>query len=102
MNTFINHDPKNYFWLTHQQQEIDLLREKNTTFDAYEFKCSPTGRIKLPNSFIKEYKAGSFYSPPHQFTTSLVHQFTSSPHFFASRVTRHDCPNQLSHAPNLM
>lgn len=49
-----------YFWRTHQQQEIDMIREKNAAFDAYEFKWSPTGKFKLPTSFNKEYKVDSF------------------------------------------
>lgn len=49
-----------YFWRTHQQQEIDLVREKNAEFKAYEFKWSPSGKIKLPESFNKEYKVNSF------------------------------------------
>jgi predicted AAA+ superfamily ATPase len=49
-----------YFWRTHQQQEIDLVREKNANFEAFEFKWSPSKRIKLPEVFNKEYKPGSF------------------------------------------
>jgi predicted AAA+ superfamily ATPase len=49
-----------YFWRNHQQQEIDLIREKNTIFDAYEFKWGPKEKSKLPASFDKEYKLGSF------------------------------------------
>jgi hypothetical protein len=50
----------NYFWRTHQQQEIDLIREKDAVFDAYEFKWSPSKKVKIPESFSKEYKVGSF------------------------------------------
>jgi len=49
-----------YFWRTHQQQEIDLIREKDAVFDAYEFKWSPSRKVKIPESFSKEYKVGSF------------------------------------------
>jgi predicted AAA+ superfamily ATPase len=49
-----------YFWRTHQQQEIDLIRQKNDLFDAFEFKWSPSKKVKLPDSFSKEYKVGSF------------------------------------------
>ena len=49
-----------YFWRTHQQQEIDLIREGNAAFDAFEFKWSPSKSIKIPAGFMKEYKVTSF------------------------------------------
>lgn len=49
-----------YFWRTHQQQEIDLIREKNSVFDAFEFKWSPSKALKMPERFTAEYKVGSF------------------------------------------
>jgi uncharacterized protein len=49
-----------YFWRTHQQQEIDLIREKNSLFDAFEFKWSPSGKFRLPVRFSSDYKVGSF------------------------------------------
>jgi uncharacterized protein len=49
-----------YFWRTHQQQEIDLIREKNSIFDAFEFKWSPSKKFKIPERFNTEYKVGSF------------------------------------------
>jgi hypothetical protein len=55
-----NNTASYYFWRTHQHQKIDLIREKNAAFDAYEFKWSPTGKSKLPTSFSKDYKVNSF------------------------------------------
>ena len=49
-----------YFWRTHQQQEIDLIREKNGVFDAFELKWSPSKKVKIPENFSKEYKISSF------------------------------------------
>lgn len=50
-----------YFWRTHQQQEIDLIRERQGIFDAFEFKWSPLKRARLPERFQKEYTLGNFY-----------------------------------------
>jgi predicted AAA+ superfamily ATPase len=49
-----------YFWRTHQQQEVDLVREKNAEFEAFEFKWSPSKRIRIPESFSKEYQPFTF------------------------------------------
>ena len=49
-----------YFWRTHQQQEIDLIREHQGVFDAFEFKWSPSKRPKLSERFQKEYPLGVF------------------------------------------
>ncbi len=49
-----------YFWRTHQQQEIDLIREKDAVFDAFEFKWSASKKVNLPESFKRKYKVGSF------------------------------------------
>jgi len=48
-----------YFWRTHQQQEIDLIREKDAEFEAFEFKWNPSKKVKLPAQFQKEYPVGS-------------------------------------------
>jgi predicted AAA+ superfamily ATPase len=44
-----------YFWRTHQKQEIDLIREKDGSFDLYEFKWNPVKSVKFPENFKKEY-----------------------------------------------
>ncbi|NQV01560.1 MAG: ATP-binding protein [Bacteroidia bacterium] len=49
-----------FFWRTHQQQEIDLIREQNAVFEAFEFKWSPSKRTKLPDQFRKQYPVSSF------------------------------------------
>ncbi len=49
-----------YFWRTHQQQEIDLIREKNEIFDAFEFKWNPSKKVRLPSQFREEYPVSSF------------------------------------------
>jgi len=49
-----------YFWRTHQQQEIDLIREENAAIEAFEFKWSPSKALKIPANFMKEYSVSSF------------------------------------------
>jgi predicted AAA+ superfamily ATPase len=49
-----------YFWRTHQQQEIDLIRERAGKFDAFEFKWSPSKRPKAPINFQRDYPVASF------------------------------------------
>ena len=48
-----------YFWRTHQQQEIDLIREANGLLDAFEFKWNPSKKVRFPNQFRKEYPINS-------------------------------------------
>lgn len=49
----------NYFWRTYDQQEIDLIEEREGSFFAYEFKWSGT-KIKPPAAWIKAYSNSSF------------------------------------------
>jgi predicted AAA+ superfamily ATPase len=44
-----------YFWRTVQKQEVDFIEETNGTLEAFEFKWSSKGRIKLPSTFSKRY-----------------------------------------------
>lgn len=44
-----------YFWRTTQQQEIDLIEEKDGSIMAYEFKWSENMKNKFPTSFLKAY-----------------------------------------------
>lgn len=54
-----NHYSKNYanifFWRTKEQQEIDLIEEKNGQIDAYEFKWSERKISKFTKSFTNTY-----------------------------------------------
>ena len=43
-----------YFWRTHQQQEIDLLEDKNGALNAYEIKFNKD-KFKIPAPFTKAY-----------------------------------------------
>ncbi len=57
---FEDNTARYYFWRTHQQQEIDLIREKDARYDAYEFKWSSSKKSRLPENFSKVYKTESF------------------------------------------
>lgn len=46
-----------YFWRTVQQQEIDLIEESGGHVTAYEFKWNPSGRLRIPKSFLTRYGA---------------------------------------------
>jgi len=45
-----------YFWRTHNKQEIDYIEEKEGHIYAYELKWNPRKKIKLPEKFITTYK----------------------------------------------
>ncbi len=46
--------PKQYFWRTHDKQEIDYLEEADGKLHAFEFKWSIKKR-KVPPAFAKAY-----------------------------------------------
>ena len=49
-----------FFWRTQQQQEIDLIEEKDGVLTAYEFKWNEKKNVSLPLSFQKSYPNTSF------------------------------------------
>lgn len=44
-----------YFWRTHEQQEIDYLEDTDGKLFAYEFKWNTKAKNKFPSAFIKTY-----------------------------------------------
>lgn len=46
----------NYFWRTHQQQEIDYVEEREGKLYAWEFKWDTKGKTRIPQSFVNAYK----------------------------------------------
>ncbi len=46
-----------YFWRTKQQQEVDFVEEKDGKIYGFEFKWKAKSKIKLPETFVKTYKA---------------------------------------------
>lgn len=49
-----------YFWRTTRQQEIDYLEEIDGKLYAYEFKWTPSGKIKHATSFLEAYPGSEF------------------------------------------
>lgn len=56
-NTYKNNFAKMYFWRTKQQQEVDLVEEKEGKLTGFEFKWKAKKRLKLPKTFINAYQA---------------------------------------------
>lgn len=51
----------NYFWRTHDMQEIDWVEERNGKLFGYEFKfAEPTRKIKAPKAWSENYPSASF------------------------------------------
>jgi len=48
-----------YFWRTYDQQEIDLVEERDGNLFGYEFKYSPR-KIKVPKAWEKAYPDAKF------------------------------------------
>ncbi|WP_395043259.1 ATP-binding protein [Flavobacterium sp.] len=51
---------KFYFWRTNEQQEIDLIIEKNGQLKTIEIKWNATSKAKLPKSFLNKYPTTDF------------------------------------------
>lgn len=49
-----------YFWRTYSQQEIDLVEERGSHLDGYEFKWSQSKPIKAPKEWTSTYPGASF------------------------------------------
>lgn len=50
-----NRFPKQYFWRTQQQQEIDFIEESEGEICAFEMKWKSTSRVKIPKTFVNSY-----------------------------------------------
>jgi hypothetical protein len=48
-----------FFWRTYDQQEIDLIEEKDGGIAAFEMKWKET-KTKTPTAFAKAYTESSF------------------------------------------
>jgi len=49
-----------YFWRTSQNQEIDLIEEKDGSFTVFEFKTSPKKNPKIPVTFSNAYPVARY------------------------------------------
>jgi len=56
-NLYKNSLAKIYFWRTKQQQEVDLVEEKEGHITGYEFKWKQKKNVRLPRTFVNAYKA---------------------------------------------
>ncbi|MBY0432865.1 MAG: DUF4143 domain-containing protein, partial [Cyclobacteriaceae bacterium] len=60
----LQHDKRmsvsNYFWRTHDRQEIDWIEDRGGKLYAYEFKWSSPGKIKAPKGWREGYPGSSF------------------------------------------
>jgi uncharacterized protein len=59
-NSYSQNYVNSYFWRTFQQQEIDYIEEVNGKLSAYEIKYSEKKKIKIPNTFVKNYDTEVF------------------------------------------
>lgn len=50
----------NYFWRTHQQQEIDWIEDRNGKLVAYEIKWNEKKQIKAPGAWQQAYPDSKF------------------------------------------
>ncbi len=50
-----------YFWRTQQQQEVDLILEKNNTLQAFEIKWSPDRKVTVNKTFQNTYPDATFH-----------------------------------------
>ncbi len=58
-NSYSARNMNSYFWRTYDQQEIDLIEEKNAGIQAFEFKWKEEN-IKVPAAFAKAYPDVAF------------------------------------------
>jgi len=50
----------NYFWRTYDQQEVDLIEERDGTLFAFEFKYNLNKKTKIPKAFAEFYPNAAF------------------------------------------
>ena len=56
---YTNVDVHSYFWRTTQQQEIDLIEEREGGFYVYECKWNEKAKSRFPETFTRNYKVES-------------------------------------------
>lgn len=49
-----------YFWRTHDQQEVDLVEEREGKLYGYEFKWNEKKKVKSPKDWLAAYPEASF------------------------------------------
>lgn len=53
---YAGHAAKHYFWRTTQQQEIDLIEEREDKLTAFEFKWNKNAKVKISRTFTENYQ----------------------------------------------
>lgn len=61
LNTYKRFYANMYFWRTTDQQEVDLILEKNNHLHLFEFKWNPSKMSKLTKSFSNMYSDFTFH-----------------------------------------
>lgn len=59
-NSYRQNYAQMYFWRTQQQQEIDMIEERDGQLSTYEFKWNENRTAKIPATFQKEYANSIF------------------------------------------
>lgn len=59
-NSYENNFGKFYFWRTADQQEIDVVIEKENTLHTYEIKWTPQRKASLSKTFSNSYPNNTF------------------------------------------
>ena len=59
-NSYENNFGKFYFWRTADQQEIDVIIEKDNTLHTYEIKWNPDKKVRLSKTFSNAYPNHTF------------------------------------------
>jgi uncharacterized protein len=59
-NSYDGKNAQYFFWRNYNQQEVDLIEVENGQLSAYEFKYSPTKKVKAPAAFSTAYPDASF------------------------------------------
>jgi predicted AAA+ superfamily ATPase len=70
--TYAGLDGPCYFWRTWEQQEIDLVEDRDGQLHAYEFKWNPNSKPKVPPQFARAYPEATFETiTPNNFLENL-------------------------------
>lgn len=59
-NSYAENFKKPFFWRTQEQQEIDLILEKNNVLECFEIKYNPKVKAKLTTGFTNKYSNYTF------------------------------------------
>jgi hypothetical protein len=70
--TYARRDGSFHFWRTWNQQEIDLIEDRDGGLHAFEMKFSPSAKARCPKTFLDAYPQSDFaVITPDNLLTSL-------------------------------